>query len=109
MSFVPSLSVPSSVRFVTIWMANSNSFMNVVIYSAMYSSFRRNCVWVFRCSVACLLCWPRPDKPLKGLDPTMYNPSVAHHEEVDSVPLWRISAPQVDYAPVQAVSQPAGW
>ncbi|KAK3095616.1 hypothetical protein FSP39_016674 [Pinctada imbricata] len=33
--------VPHSVRFVTMWLANSNSFTNVFVYSFMYKSFRR--------------------------------------------------------------------
>ena len=62
-SFVPWLVVPDLVRFITIWLANSNSFMNVIIYSVMYSGFRKNCVWVFRVAIARLVCRDPPERP----------------------------------------------
>lgn len=33
-------SVPSNYKFITMWLANSNSFTNVFVYSAMYQSYR---------------------------------------------------------------------
>ena len=41
-SFLTYISVPPVVRFWFIWLANSNSFMNVFIYSLIYSGYRRN-------------------------------------------------------------------
>ncbi|XP_021362405.1 alpha-1A adrenergic receptor-like [Mizuhopecten yessoensis] len=32
--------IPPSVKFTTMWLANSNSFTNVFVYSCMYKSFR---------------------------------------------------------------------
>lgn len=58
-----SLPIPSLVRFITIWTANSNSFMNVIIYSVMYKSFRKNCVWVVQFGIARLLCRTPPERP----------------------------------------------
>ena len=43
-SFMPDLIQSISMRFIIIWLANSNSFMNVIIYSVTYSSFRANTV-----------------------------------------------------------------
>ena len=40
MSFVDDIQVPGLVRFFTMWLANSNSFMNVMIFSFVYRSFR---------------------------------------------------------------------
>ncbi len=54
-SFFPSITVPPELRFTFTWMANSNSFMNVFIYSVMYSGFRRNAVVLFRNSFAIVL------------------------------------------------------
>lgn len=40
--------IPSNVRFATMWLANCNSFSNVMIYSAMYKSFRRRATYLIR-------------------------------------------------------------
>ena len=57
LSFFPHISVPGEIRFAFMWLANSNSFMNVFIYSLMYSGFRRNAVALFRTALAHLLSW----------------------------------------------------
>ena len=36
------------VRFVSTWLGNSNSFINIVIYSCVYSTFRKNAATVVR-------------------------------------------------------------
>ena len=43
-SFFPAILLPMWLRFFVMWLANSNSFMDVIIYSVLYSSFRKN-VW----------------------------------------------------------------
>ena len=48
LSFFPHIIVPGEIRFTFMWLANSNSFMNVFIYSLMYSGFRRNAIMLFR-------------------------------------------------------------
>ena len=57
LSFFPHISVPAEIRFAFMWLANSNSFMNVFIYSLMYSGFRRNAVALFRMALVHLLSW----------------------------------------------------
>ena len=57
LSFFPHISVPGEIRFAFMWLANSNSLMNVFIYSLMYSGFRRNAVALFRTALAHLLSW----------------------------------------------------
>jgi len=44
--------IPGNVRFVTMWLANSNSFTNVFVYSFMYRSFRKD-VKMFLSSLIC--------------------------------------------------------
>ena len=44
LSFIPSFPTNPFIMFSFIWLANSNSFMNVIIYSVMYASFRRTIV-----------------------------------------------------------------
>ncbi len=63
LSFFKQLHVPTLVRFITIWLANSNSFMNVFIYSVMYTGFRHNAVWLMKLIVARLCCRDDP-KPV---------------------------------------------
>ena len=55
LSFFPHIPVPGQIRFAFMWLANSNSFMNVFIYSLMYSGFRRNAVVLLRTLLAHLL------------------------------------------------------
>ena len=55
LSFFPHIPVPGQIRFAFMWLANSNSFMNVFIYSLMYSGFRRNAVVLLRTMLAHLL------------------------------------------------------
>ena len=55
LSFFPQIPVPGQIRFAFMWLANSNSFMNVFIYSLMYSGFRRNAVVLLRTLLAHLL------------------------------------------------------
>ena len=43
------------VRFVSTWLGNSNSFVNIVIYSLVYSTFRRNATIVVRAVFFCHL------------------------------------------------------
>lgn len=63
LSFVQQLRVPPTVRFATLWLANSNSFMNVIIYSVMYRSFRVNTMWLFLRIYSCVRCQEAPPKP----------------------------------------------
>lgn len=44
--------IPSTVKFITIWLANSNSFMNVFIYSVVYKGFRHR-VKQLVCKIFC--------------------------------------------------------
>ena len=54
-SFVDSIRVPGIVRFTTMWLANSNSFMNVIIFSFVYRSFRHEVKLMFtKCLCCCL-------------------------------------------------------
>ncbi|XP_071114566.1 trace amine-associated receptor 13c-like [Haliotis cracherodii] len=39
-AFDPSIHIPKELQFTFLWLANSNSFMNVIIYSAVYEAFR---------------------------------------------------------------------
>ena len=57
LSFFPHINVPGLIRFAFIWLANSNSFMNVFIYSLMYSGFRKNATVLFRNTFAHILIW----------------------------------------------------
>ena len=57
LSFFPHINVPDEIRFAFMWLANSNSFMNVFIYSSMYRGFRRNAVALFRNTFAHVLSW----------------------------------------------------
>ena len=57
LSFFPYINVPAEIRFAFMWLANSNSFMNVFIYSLMYSGFRRNAALLFRNTFAQVLSW----------------------------------------------------
>ncbi len=50
------------VRFSTIWLANGNSFVNVFVYSAMYTGFRRNAVWLVRMVIARFSCKEIPSR-----------------------------------------------
>lgn len=43
-SFFKDISIHPFLSFFTVWLANSNSFGNVVIYILIYSSFRRNAI-----------------------------------------------------------------
>ena len=43
-SFMPYLPPRPTLMFAFLWLANSNSFMNVIIYSVMYASFRRTII-----------------------------------------------------------------
>lgn len=52
-SFAPDVHVPEPVGFSLLWLANSNSFMNVVIYSAVYKSFRFILFNILRCLITC--------------------------------------------------------
>ena len=55
-SFVDTIRVPGIVRFTTMWLANSNSFMNVIIFSFVYRSFRHEVKIMF---TKCLCCYLR--------------------------------------------------
>ena len=52
-SFVDTIRVPGLVKFFTMWLANSNSFMNVIIFSFVYRSFRHEIKLVF---IRCFYC-----------------------------------------------------
>jgi len=43
-SFVPSFQPPSGIEFAVMWLANTNSAVNVFIYSSTNTQFRRQCV-----------------------------------------------------------------
>ncbi|KAK2146901.1 hypothetical protein LSH36_579g01012 [Paralvinella palmiformis] len=57
-SFSPSIVLPIWFRFLVMWLANANSFMNVVIYSVMYSSFRKN-AWNLTKTYFLCRCWTK--------------------------------------------------
>ncbi|KAK2156113.1 hypothetical protein LSH36_221g01016 [Paralvinella palmiformis] len=57
-SFFPGIPLPDWFRFTVMWIANSNSFMNVIIYSVMYSSFRKNVCNLIRTCFTCRF-WSR--------------------------------------------------
>lgn len=60
-------SIPGIVKFATIWLANSNSFVNVFIYSFMYKSFRLNVKILFcKLFVCCGLRKKRVDSKCQG-------------------------------------------
>ncbi|XP_046333939.1 alpha-1A adrenergic receptor-like [Haliotis rufescens] len=52
-AFDPSIHIPKELQFTFLWLANSNSFMNVIIYSAVYEAFRHE-VKVILVPAACL-------------------------------------------------------
>ena len=39
-SFTETVTIPGNVKFALMWLANSNSFMNVITFSVVYKSFR---------------------------------------------------------------------
>ncbi|KAI0211199.1 hypothetical protein LSAT2_003994 [Lamellibrachia satsuma] len=41
------------VRFASTWLGNSNSFINIIIYSCVYSTFRKNAAIVVRATFFC--------------------------------------------------------
>ena len=45
--------VSPAMRFVTTWLGNSNSFVNIVIYSLVYSMFRKNAADTIRTMFFC--------------------------------------------------------
>ncbi|CAD5113319.1 DgyrCDS2495 [Dimorphilus gyrociliatus] len=47
-SFFKEIAIHPVLSFCTVWLANSNSFGNVVIYILIYSSFRRNAIMVMK-------------------------------------------------------------
>ena len=57
MCFIDGVQLHGKVRFFFIWLANSNSFMNVITFSVVYRAFRhemkrflRNCFCCLKCS-----------------------------------------------------------
>ena len=56
-SFAEGFYVPSLVKFSFMWLANSNSFMNVITFSVVYRSFRHELKRIFMklmcCTVSC--------------------------------------------------------
>ena len=51
-SFVPALHPPTLLHFWTLWLANSNSFLNVFVYSFSNRAFRQDAARLFRCKGA---------------------------------------------------------
>ncbi|XP_064599368.1 beta-1 adrenergic receptor-like [Liolophura sinensis] len=49
----PNLYIWPVFQFATVWLANSNSFMNVIIYSLMYKSFRQQAFMVIKGVLLC--------------------------------------------------------
>ena len=56
LSIVPSLQAPDWLLFSTIWLANSNSMINVVIYSVTNRAFRDTCIRKLKELIACCKC-----------------------------------------------------
>lgn len=55
-SFLPSLSLPSAIEFLFMWLANANSGVNVFIYSSTNVAFRRQCLWFAGRLLMCCCC-----------------------------------------------------
>ncbi|XP_064616505.1 5-hydroxytryptamine receptor 6-like [Liolophura sinensis] len=53
LSFAVDINIPPGVQFSLMWLANSNSFMNVFIYSMIYKSFRSMAVQLVRSVLFC--------------------------------------------------------
>ncbi|XP_064617051.1 trace amine-associated receptor 13c-like [Liolophura sinensis] len=51
--FTDSVTIPPGVQFSFMWLANSNSFMNVFIYSMVYKSFRVKTAQLIRSVLLC--------------------------------------------------------
>ncbi len=62
MSFFPDITIPKEMRFAFMWLANSNSFMNVFIYSLMYAEFRKSAAGLFRTFFLCVFKCRHPRK-----------------------------------------------
>lgn len=45
--------LPPIVSFIMVWLANSNSFVNVIIYLILYPRFRRNALFIITNFVKC--------------------------------------------------------
>ena len=56
-SFTDDYQIPEKPRFFLMWIANSNSFMNVITFSFVYRSFRHE---LRRCFTKCLCCCACP-------------------------------------------------
>ena len=70
-SFVSSFKPPSGVEFVVMWLANTNSAVNVFIYSSTNTQFRRQCVLL-----ASRLCCSRLSCPCSNLN---HDTTATHH------------------------------
>ncbi|XP_060066118.1 trace amine-associated receptor 1-like [Ylistrum balloti] len=55
--------IPPSVKFTTMWLANSNSFTNVFVYSFMYKSFRERVKLLAYPLLPCSINRQQPDSP----------------------------------------------
>lgn len=64
-SIDPTLIAPAWVRFALIWMANSNSFINVFIYSATYKSYRDVLKNTFMSILRCEKLPESPNEPIE--------------------------------------------
>ena len=55
-SFIDGFHLPAKLRFFFIWLANSNSFMNVITFSVIYRAFRHEMRQFLLNCVCCLKC-----------------------------------------------------
>ena len=55
-SFIDGFQVPGKLRFILMWVANSNSFMNVITFSVIYRSFRHEMKRLFLKFISCCKC-----------------------------------------------------
>ena len=69
--FFSSFKPPSGVEFVVMWLANTNSAVNVFIYSSTNTQFRRQCVLL-----ASRLCCSRLSCPCSNLN---HDTTATHH------------------------------
>ena len=55
-SFIDGFHVPGKLRFFFMWLANSNSFMNVIAFSVVYRTFRHELKRLFFNHICCRRC-----------------------------------------------------
>lgn len=52
-TFLPGINTPPLLRFLFLWLANANSFINVFVYSFIYSRFRREVASLLKSVFTC--------------------------------------------------------